>query len=129
MTREKWAKLTPEEQRIKIAELCGWHTKVCTWWGNTVMWFPPYSKGSNWEMFAGGYRLPDYLGDLNAMHEAEKQLTGKQYKLWNEMLEEIVSENHRRLGYRIEWELFRQRSATASQRAEAFVLTMEKDCS
>lgn len=24
MTHEKWIKLTPEEKRIKIAELCGW---------------------------------------------------------------------------------------------------------
>jgi hypothetical protein len=118
MTREQWAKLTPEEQRIKVAELAGCTGIVKDTISRTLIAFMPSVKG-------GRCRLPDYLNDLNAMHEAEKLLTGKQYKVWNETLEEIVSENHRRTGYKIEWELFRQRSATAAQRAEAFVLTME----
>ena len=67
--------------------------------------------------------IPDYLHDLNAMHEAEKVLTDEQDLEYSEALEQVVkgrfatanSEDMRRL-----------RSATASQRAEAFLRTIGK---
>jgi hypothetical protein len=46
--------MTPEEQRTAIAEACGWKTG----YRDPEAWHP----------------LPDYLNDLNAMHEAEKVL-------------------------------------------------------
>ena len=45
MTREQWAKMTDEEKRIKVAELCGWHCEDA-----------------------------DVVNDLNVMHEAENYL-------------------------------------------------------
>ncbi len=54
-------------------------------------------------------QLPDYLGDLNAMHEAEKVLTGIQlaeYSIWLQKIEDYDF------------------LATAAQRAEAFLKTL-----
>ncbi len=52
----------------------------------------------------GTAKLPDYLNDLNAMHEAEKVLQGEQL---TEYVERWV-----------EW------NSTAAQRAEAFLRTL-----
>jgi len=54
--------------------------------------------------------VPDYVNDLNAMHEAEKVLTTAQATTMSQYL-------HRRLG--MLWGF-----ATASQRAEAFLRTV-----
>ena len=84
--------MTPEEQRVAIAEACGWKTG----YRDPEAWHP----------------LPDYLNDLNAMHEAEKVLTTAQTTTMSQYL-------HRRLG--MLWGF-----ATASQRAEAFLYTIGK---
>src|SRR5271165_6117703 len=73
MTIEELAKLTPEEKRVKIAELCGWK--------------PPFYEdersgaflgdGGTWGPELGDVPkriVPDYLNDLNAMHKAEEIL-------------------------------------------------------
>lgn len=97
--------MKPEEQRIAIAEACGW-----TWTPGLFGWFdwPKHPKG-----FA---RVPNYLNDLNAIREAEKIMTAKQrcdytWHLSNsvgaESLNEIIS-------------------ATAAQRSEAFLKTIGK---
>ena len=60
--------MNPEAQRIAIAKACGWTTHPDQRrWG----WIRP--DGRNW---SGD--LPDYLSDLNAMHEAEATLSPKQ---------------------------------------------------
>ena len=101
--------MNPEKQRIAIAEACGWK---------------PDKRGLGWLSPHGYYSPePDYLNDLNAMHEAEKVLTDEQDLEYSEALEQVVegryltnnSEDMRRL-----------RSATASQRAEAFLRTIGK---
>ena len=56
-------------------------------------------------------RCPDYLNDLNAMHEAEKVLTDKQAILYDSILDLISG-----------WTFHR----TAAQRAEAFLRTIGK---
>lgn len=95
MTREQWAKLTPEKQRIKVAVLCGWDVAEYT--------------------FLTG--VPDYLNDLNAMHEAEKLLTpSNMIALYAKELDDIIATTE---GNRPLW------NATAAQRAEAFALTMD----
>lgn len=119
--------MKPEAQRIAIAEACGW----CG----------PYSEGE-WLLDYGreggdvygkcvgtqpdGYRdqVPDYLSDLNAMHEAEKVLvTEKQCSYFAVRLAELVK------GFNYDpftgvsgyiWH------ATAAQRAEAFLRTIGK---
>lgn len=66
--------MTPEQQRIKIAEACGWK---------------PDKRGLGWLSPHGYYAPePDYLNDLNAMREAEKVLT-------DEQLEEYFTRIHK----------------------------------
>ena len=99
--------MTPEAQRIAIAEACGWilnpakHT----------------AKGLDWLHVPSGntaYNPPNYLNDLNAMHEAEKVLNEKQEDIMNSTLWDIMD------GRKYLWH------ATASQRAEAFLRTIGK---
>jgi hypothetical protein len=61
-----------EEQRIAIAGTCGMfgfenRNGVLTGW---------------FEIENPGVPIPDYLNDLNAMHEAEKVLTEEQWRKW-----------------------------------------------
>ena len=109
MTHKKWIKLTPDERRIKAAELNG----------ECLMVVKP----------AGGYyaaeistgfplhiaKLPDYLNDLNAMHEAEEIINQRDLRVeYMEALDDLACQ----------WGLCH---ATAAQRAEAFVLTLEPE--
>jgi hypothetical protein len=105
--------MTPEKQRIEIAKACGWQ------WARLVhqegladdfIGFPPntVTVGTN-ERY-----LPDYLNDLNAMHEAEKKLIGSRQKVT--YLDELM----KILGY----PTFDSVHATAAQRAEAFLKTL-----
>ena len=95
--------MTPEQQRIAIAEACGWTL---------------YYKGA---IRADGHRsevwgkppheaLPDYLNDLNAMHEAEKVIRERADRVdsYLDQLDGAMSGVH----------------ATAAQRAEAFLKTL-----
>jgi hypothetical protein len=104
--------MTPEQMRIKIAEACGWK------FDKTIATRPDGKR----LYFAFGNIIdracPDYLNDLNAMHEAEMCLksaddetnNGKYYAFCEE-LEQVAGH----------WE---QTSATALQRAEAFLRTL-----
>lgn len=76
--------MTPEQQRIAIAEVCGWE---------------PVSDD----------QLPNYLKDLNAMHEAEKTIKG--------------TSSWRTYKYELSLMPIDEIHATAAQRAEAFLLT------
>jgi hypothetical protein len=67
--------MTPEQQRIAIAEACGWrqstakHSKS----GNIVeIWTDGKREWSHTQ------KIPDYLKDRNAMHEALSTLTPTQ---------------------------------------------------
>lgn len=104
--------MTDEQMRIKIAEACGWK----------ALEYEDFSKyGVPCFMLMGsnntGTRLapPDYLNDLNAMHEAEKTLLKMD-------------------GCQAHWETYSNIltmkvgcedifHATARQRAEAFIKT------
>ena len=114
--------MKPEQQRIAIAEICGW---------TDIHGGPP--EGAYWRG-ANPLRpdllkeeIPDYLNDLNAMHGAEELLTEDQ---WNRYIQHILDEIH----YEEEWptcylnlDAVRQcASATAAQRAEAFLKTLNK---
>lgn len=60
--------MKPEEQRIAIAEACGWKDVMCRqYFSGKLTGVPPTTSGLHHE-------VPDYLNDLNAMHEAEKGL-------------------------------------------------------
>ena len=105
--------MTPEAQRIAIAEACGWKTT-----SDSPNWayYRPDGRGWNGE-------LPDYLNDLNAMHEAEKVLTDEQDLEYSEVLEQVVGA---RFNSNNGEDMRRLRSATAAQRAEAFLRTVGK---
>ena len=100
--------MTPEQQRIAIAEACGkWHSG----WPHEYM-----SQADRLR------HIPDYLNDLNAMHEAEKVL-GACWPTYCEHLLEIVEPEPRTLEICHRWNLLH---ATATQRAEAFLRTIGK---
>jgi hypothetical protein len=102
--------MDPIEQRIAIAEACGWKGVQHSGRGaNNLIGLHPEQQG------AFQY-VPDYLNDLNAMHEAEKML--KRGQLYKYMLN---MQNVKGLGGNNQWLNFR---ATAAQRAEAFLKTL-----
>jgi len=108
--------MTPEEQRVAIAEACGWI------WHGDALW-PKDPNNFYWKKGHLNYKiLPDYLNDLNAMHEAEKVLDPKgkdgSYEYWLRTVCHIPEREsaNGRYFYR----------ATAAQRAEAFLRTIGK---
>lgn len=99
--------MTDEAQRIAIAEACGW-TEV----RQEFISFYGRNPGNN----VTRLQLPDYLNDLDAMHEAEKTLKEPQRTVYlNHLYGEEEADN--------EW---KQVHATARQRAEAFLRTVGK---
>jgi hypothetical protein len=92
--------VSPEAQRIAIAEACGWT------FGN-FNWF------LNGEWKSSG--PPDYINSLDAMHEAIETLRGMEGPEWFDF-QRILSEQGG------SWMNCIQ--ATATQRAEAFLRTL-----
>ena len=98
--------MKPEAQQIAIAEACGIVSRDC--------WGPLYKTAQ------GVVRVcPDYLNDLNAMHEAEKVLCDSPkrkhtYLQWLGCEDDYTST------------VFLCVAATAAQRAEAFLRTIGK---
>lgn len=140
MTHEQWIKLSPEEQRIKVAELCGWQEVRygCDSgsYRGVVGTRPGWPIGKNymeelrkrpsgdflWAHNAYNQMTPDYLNDLNAMHEAESIIGVGQISRYMRLLadrDKITDSDIKR----DDWAAVH---ATAAQRAEAFVLTMER---
>jgi hypothetical protein len=110
--------MTPEEQRIAIAEACGWTVKRWTdGEGNSVVGLLPPGV----EKTSSSFRhSPDYLNDLNAMHEAEKVLDV------NIESEDSPRYEYSRQVYRIVESRRQPFRSTAAQRAEAFLRTLGK---
>lgn len=114
--------MTPEAQRIAIAEACGLkdikHTKhekldlenrsIVYWSGLTGI--PP-----GFTHYENRIKIPDYLNDLNGMHEAENGLT-------EDLAEKFCAWLLKLNGYKHD----RVVSCTAIQRAEAFLRTLGK---
>ena len=112
--------MTPEKQRIAIAEVCGWK---CFGHPDQIL------ATKNWQFayqfvisptgeIVSHNSIPNYLSDLNACHEMEKVLSfGATYNqlggfgLFKTALAEVCSEQH-------------PINATAGQRAEAFLRTL-----
>jgi hypothetical protein len=121
--------MNKEKQRIAIAEACGWKNadhpdamKLKQGWIMPEKWCMD-PKG----VLRFNHHRPDYLTDLNAMHEAEKTLTDEQIARWQRDLW-LTCEND---FYALEAcappiVLRRFISATAAQRAEAFLRTIGK---
>lgn len=104
--------MTPEAQRIAIAEACGWrHKQVTGITGFVWMWLPPRLTLDKHLVAT----CPDYPSDLNAMHEAEKEII-HDGDLWNS-----YETNLRRICHKAGQPVV---SATDAQRAEAFLKTL-----
>ncbi len=116
--------MTPDAQRIAIAEACGYkRAKDFVGWEDPRVW----TKNGKHRYFAE--QLPDYLTNLNAMHEAEERFNNSyDSDRHASILAEIV------LGFPVltgeitlnKWSLQRIARATAAQRAEAFLRTIGK---
>jgi hypothetical protein len=67
-------------------------------------------------------RIPDYLHDLNAMHEAEKVLTAKDINGWNAYTAQLakITGGHPWRNSKV----FILVHATAAQRSQAFLKTL-----
>jgi len=109
--------MTPESQRIAIAEACGWKNHDHP---DVMQFMQGWTMPEQWCMDPKGvlrfnHKRPNYLNDLNAMHEAEKVLKGGMRSKYDAELTLICSRD-----YNFIWE------STASQRAEAFLRTIGK---
>lgn len=106
--------MTPEAQRIAIAEACGFyncrHDPILGW------------RGQHPENSGNRKPIPEYLNDLNAMHEAESKLA-EERNLWVGywfQLTHVVVDTSGADG------MLAAVHATAKQRAEAFLRTIGK---
>lgn len=113
--------MTPEAQRIAIAEACGWkgiHMRNSSG-ARSETGQTPWGIGPNGEWAVIGKQdtkyapLPNYPADLNAMHEAESKLQEPERTHYLNLL----YDEHR---YRADSE-WAQVHATAAQRAEAWL--------
>ena len=104
--------MTEEAQRIAIAEACGW-TEISDWGAGGINGKHPTGP---WVEV-----IPDYLNDLNAMHEVEKMLTNRQKEKYLDILSDFT-EGRRDTSYVWHDTVF----ATAAQRAEAYLRTIGK---
>ena len=118
--------MKPEKQRIAIAEACGWkmhdHPDCLA---KKEGWV---SRGwETWVMNPSGllvfkHDIPNYLNDLNAMHQAEKVLTKNKSMEYAFRLADSWILN----GEDKQPDLVRGFCATAAERAEAFLKTIGK---
>ena len=139
--------MSPEAQRIAIAEACGWTVKSqpCSHSASVTEWFwwtparhglviPDYTCSTQRSFPSGTVsgnsipeQVPDYLSDLNAMHEAEKVLTTpEQQSRYVEQLCRLLNDAMRESRRWIGATPFHYAHATAAQRAEAFLRTLGK---
>ena len=107
--------MNDEEINAAIAEACGWKLQGSPEHQNTT---DGWQFGHTFAIKPSGEvvshnSIPNYCGDLNAMHEVEKVLERKQWHVYADNIDEM----HRKI------ELIH---ATARQRAEAFLKTVGK---
>lgn len=108
--------MSPEAQRIAIAEACGF-INVRMWSESCIASMGVNAKGEYW----GSLGVPDYLNDLNAMREAEKMLTEHQWDEYESVLRLVCDGCSYYEGAGKEL-----LHAAAAQRAEAFLKTIDK---
>ncbi len=108
LRRKRRRFMTKDKQQIAIAEACGWKPLIIQHERDSYSFYESTP--------------PDYLNDLNAMHEAWKTLTYEQHKQSRQHSQMIVyrdgftSDNpHRSVS-----------NAASTQRAEAFLRTIGK---
>jgi hypothetical protein len=125
--------MNKEKQRITIAEACGW-TEILRPCDEAYHDLPTDTLGLVMGRVCGirpggihienAAPLPEYLNDLNAMHEAEKVLTYEQAEEFVEQL--YLADQKNNLAENPPPWRFNVASATSAQRAEAFLKTIGK---
>jgi hypothetical protein len=102
--------MTNKQINAEIAEVCGW---------TDIFEHPEFGlMGVESETHGCRTAIENYTHDLNAMHEAEKTLTGLNCHAFCEWLLDIVADSPDHL-----WEVL---TASSRQRAEAFLKTLGK---
>ena len=120
--------MTQEEQRIAIAEACGWKCNGhLDQLAATVGWEFAYQFVLTPEgKLVTHNSIPDYLNDLNAMHDAvmclDKTIHEKDVCLCDVFSSELAKS---RTEPQI-WSMFDLLTTTAAQQAEAFLCTIGK---
>jgi len=128
--------MKPKEQIIAIAETCGWKWIQTNYEAESglIGTDSPHSGNipyqgrnypSNRHLPMYGKAIPDYLNDLNAMHEAEKTLDFEQSELFEDELCDVTFKDNDGLENPLPCR-FSVCHATAAQRAEAFLRTIGK---
>jgi hypothetical protein len=113
--------MNKQKQRIAIAEFCGWDfdpQEASRWMSRGRLVKSP--KGD----LVFRYSIPDYLNDLNAMHEAEKMLTERQIVDYEVIIREVVANKIWFWYTPFAGEVYQLCHTTAAQRAEAFLKTI-----
>ena len=103
--------MTPEQQRVAIAEWCGWKFVPSHDVGGVAI--PEYWE--NDQRIHEIDELPDYLSDLNAIHEAEERCNSSQCIEYIKRLQDVVGGVPG---------CFAHHCADAAQRAEALCRTL-----
>lgn len=107
--------MKPEAQQVAIAQAFGWRKCIFSDRYGTAFGSPPG------EALTYREKLPDYLTDLNAMHEAERILTPEQRVPYADALAKVC-----RIGISENGTWWTLATATAAQRAEALLRTIGK---
>lgn len=116
--------MTPEQQQIAIAEVCGWTQCEYVESLKLAKGIPPLNNSIKYGTYENGMaQLPNYLGDLNACHEMEKVLDYEQCEAFSNTVADIVHSVNREKDYAFPWAFARIHS-TAAQRCEAFLRTL-----
>jgi hypothetical protein len=113
--------MNTEKQRIAIAEACGWLVN-----DNGVTGISPINveQGLTNPKICS-WKLPDYLNDLNAIHEAETLVIYANDKLPKKYTQQIKAAICRDAGVKkAQMDFDMCITATAAQRAEAFLRTL-----
>ena len=114
--------LSDEELKVKVAELCGWGRRPSKHPQGTGGQWPWVNSAHECLCVYDDWNLPSYPRDLNAMHEAEKMIPDLK---WDAYFGYVTQD-----GY---WSSeasdasYALLTATARQRAEAFVLVMQNE--
>lgn len=116
--------MTEQEMRVAIAEACGWKRHK-TQFG--YEWEDPEGRRGfvrRHDDRGGDYLVsaPDYLNDLNAMHESEKEVNIADYVRALRVVVKTADEPDEDI--EDDWLLL---NATAKQRAEAFCHTLSPE--
>lgn len=112
--------MSPESQRIAIAEACGFEVTRIEYDGDGKIYRVWATPPDSWAGKDVRPWLPDFLNDLNAMHEAVKSLPQNITPRYFACLCNVVSGALSLYGYS------KATEATAAQRAEAFLKTLDK---